>query len=99
MTRPKPVVLCILDGWGINPDTSANAPALADTPNFDRIWSSCPHATLVTHGRDVGLPQGQMGNSEVGHTNIGAGRIVAMDLGMIDLAIEDGDFAAKACAP
>lgn len=95
MTRPKPVVLCILDGWGINPDTSANAPALAETPNFDRIWSSCPHATLVTHGRDVGLPSGQMGNSEVGHTNIGAGRIVAMDLGMIDLAIEDGDFAAK----
>jgi 2,3-bisphosphoglycerate-independent phosphoglycerate mutase len=95
MTRPKPVVLCILDGWGINPDTSANAPALAETPNFDRIWATCPHATLVTHGRDVGLPSGQMGNSEVGHTNIGAGRIVAMDLGMIDLAIEDGDFAAK----
>ena len=95
MTRPKPVVLCILDGWGINADTSANAPALAQTPNFDRIWASCPHATLVTHGRDVGLPAGQMGNSEVGHTNIGAGRIVAMDLGMIDLAIEDGDFASK----
>jgi 2,3-bisphosphoglycerate-independent phosphoglycerate mutase len=57
--------------------------------------ATCPHATLVTHGRDVGLPAGQMGNSEVGHTNIGAGRIVAMDLGMIDLAIEDGDFAAK----
>jgi 2,3-bisphosphoglycerate-independent phosphoglycerate mutase len=95
MTRPKPVVLCILDGWGINPDTSANAPALAATPNFDRILATCPHATLVTHGRDVGLPTGQMGNSEVGHTNIGAGRIVAMDLGMIDLAIEDGDFAAK----
>jgi 2,3-bisphosphoglycerate-independent phosphoglycerate mutase len=95
MTRPKPVVLCILDGWGINPDTSANAPVLADTPNFDRLMATCPHATLVTHGRDVGLPTGQMGNSEVGHTNIGAGRIVAMDLGMIDLAIEDGDFAAK----
>jgi 2,3-bisphosphoglycerate-independent phosphoglycerate mutase len=95
MTLPKPVVLCILDGWGLNPDTSANAPALAATPNFDRIWADCPHATLMTHGRDVGLPSGQMGNSEVGHTNIGAGRIVAMDLGMIDLAIEDGDFAAK----
>jgi 2,3-bisphosphoglycerate-independent phosphoglycerate mutase len=93
MTRPKPVVLCILDGWGISPDTAANAPALAATPNFDRIWRTCPHATLVTHGRDVGLPSGQMGNSEVGHTNIGAGRIVAMDLGQIDLAIEDGDFA------
>src|SRR6056297_2443542 len=92
MTAPKPVVLCILDGWGINPDTSANAPALADTPNFDRIMSTRPHARLVTHGNDVGLPKGQMGNSEVGHTNIGAGRIVAMDLGMIDLAIEDGSF-------
>jgi 2,3-bisphosphoglycerate-independent phosphoglycerate mutase len=95
MTHPKPVVLCILDGWGINPDTSANAPALAHTPAFDQIMETCPHATLVTHGRDVGLPRGQMGNSEVGHTNIGAGRIVAMDLGMIDLAIEDGDFAVK----
>lgn len=95
MTRPKPVVLCILDGWGINPDTSANAPALAETPNFDRIASSCPHAHLVTHGNDVGLPKGQMGNSEVGHTNIGAGRIVAMDLGMIDLAIENGNFFQK----
>jgi 2,3-bisphosphoglycerate-independent phosphoglycerate mutase len=95
MTRPKPVVLCILDGWGINPDTSANAPALANTPNFDRIMATCPNARLVTHGNDVGLPKGQMGNSEVGHTNIGAGRIVAMDLGMIDLSIENGDFAAK----
>ncbi len=92
MTAPKPVVLCILDGWGINPDTSANAPALAATPNFDRIMATCPHARLITHGNDVGLPRGQMGNSEVGHTNIGAGRIVAMDLGMIDLAIEDGSF-------
>ena len=95
MTRPKPVVLCILDGWGLNPDTTANAPALARTPAFDRIMATCPHATLVTHGKDVGLPSGQMGNSEVGHTNIGAGRIVAMDLGMIDLAIEDGDFADR----
>ncbi|WP_102110220.1 2,3-bisphosphoglycerate-independent phosphoglycerate mutase [Oceaniglobus roseus] len=96
MRVPKPVVLCILDGWGINPDTSANAPALAETPTFDRIMAECPHATLTTHGPDVGLPTGQMGNSEVGHTNIGAGRVVAMDLGMIDLAIEDGSFAAKA---
>ncbi len=92
MTAPKPVVLCILDGWGINPDTSANAPAQARTPNFDRLMSTCPHAQLVTHGNDVGLPKGQMGNSEVGHTNIGAGRIVAMDLGMIDLAIENRSF-------
>ena len=92
MTAPKPVVLCILDGWGINPDTSANAPALAATPHFDQVMATCPNATLVTHGRDVGLPAGQMGNSEVGHTNIGAGRVVAMDLGQIDLSIEEGTF-------
>jgi 2,3-bisphosphoglycerate-independent phosphoglycerate mutase len=89
---PKPVVLCILDGWGIGPTEADNAPKLANTPNFDRILAEGPHATLVTHGRDVGLPTGQMGNSEVGHTNIGAGRIVAMDLGQIDLAIEDRSF-------
>ena len=92
MSKPTPVVLCILDGWGLREDTSANAPALADTPTYDRIMATCPHATLITHGPDVGLPTGQMGNSEVGHTNIGAGRVVAMDLGQIDLAIEDGSF-------
>ncbi|OUD09821.1 phosphoglycerate mutase (2,3-diphosphoglycerate-independent) [Marivivens niveibacter] len=92
MSQPKPVVLCILDGWGKNADTSANGPALANTPTFDRIMSECPTAELITHGPDVGLPSGQMGNSEVGHTNIGAGRVVAMDLGQIDLAIEDGSF-------
>ncbi|MBD3764676.1 MAG: 2,3-bisphosphoglycerate-independent phosphoglycerate mutase [Rhodobacterales bacterium] len=95
MTAPKPVVLCILDGWGLSDRTEANAPALAHTPNFDRLMADCPHATLVTHGPDVGLPTGQMGNSEVGHTNIGAGRVVAMDLGQIDLAIEDGSFAVN----
>ena len=92
MPTPKPVVLCILDGWGLRDDPAANAPALADTPTFDRIMASCPNATLITHGPDVGLPTGQMGNSEVGHTNIGAGRVVAMDLGQIGLAIEDGSF-------
>lgn len=91
MTAPKPVVLCILDGWGINPDTTGNAPALAHTPNFDAIMQG-PHAQLLTHGNDAGLPKGQMGNSEVGHTNIGAGRVVAMDLGQIELSIEDGSF-------
>lgn len=96
MTHPKPVVLCILDGWGLRAETNGNAVALADTPNFDRLMATCPHAQLVTHGRDVGLPTGQMGNSEVGHTNIGAGRIVAMDLGQIDLAIEDRSFFANA---
>jgi 2,3-bisphosphoglycerate-independent phosphoglycerate mutase len=95
-TALKPVVLCILDGWGIGPTLADNAPYLAHTPNFDRLMATCPHATLITHGRAVGLPEGQMGNSEVGHTNIGAGRVVAMDLGMIDLAIEDGSFFDKA---
>mgnify|MGYP002623524797 CR=1 FL=1 len=92
MPAPKPVVLCILDGWGHRDDPEDNAPKLAETPHFDRILRDCPHALLTTHGPDVGLPSGQMGNSEVGHTNIGAGRVVAMDLGMIDLAIEDGSF-------
>ncbi len=95
MTRAKPVVLCILDGWGLNPDPRGNAVALGRTPNFDRVMATCPAATLVTFGPDVGLPTGQMGNSEVGHTNIGAGRVVAMDLGQIDLAVEDGSFAAN----
>lgn len=93
---PRPVVLCILDGWGLSPETAANAPFLAATPVMDALMSSCPHATLVTHGPDVGLPRGQMGNSEVGHTNIGAGRVVAMDLGAIDLAIETGAFRQNA---
>ncbi|MFE3836029.1 2,3-bisphosphoglycerate-independent phosphoglycerate mutase [Pseudogemmobacter sonorensis] len=92
---PKPVVLCILDGWGIGPDPATSAPAQAHVPTFDRLMRDCPNATLVTFGPDVGLPTGQMGNSEVGHTNIGAGRIVAMDLGQIDLAIETGNFAAN----
>jgi 2,3-bisphosphoglycerate-independent phosphoglycerate mutase len=92
MTRPRPVILCILDGWGLQSDSSGNAVALAHTPNFDRIMATGPAARLVTHGPDVGLPSGQMGNSEVGHTNIGAGRVVAMDLGQIDLAIENQSF-------
>ena len=91
MTTPKPVVLCILDGWGLRDDVEGNAPKQANTPNFDAIMQG-PHAQLLTHGRDAGLPGGQMGNSEVGHTNIGAGRVVAMDLGQIELAIEDGSF-------
>ena len=96
MSAPKPVVLCILDGWGIGSNPAVSAPALGNVPNFNRIWADCPHSTLTTFGPDVGLPTGQMGNSEVGHTNIGAGRVVAMDLGAIDLAIEDGSFAANA---
>lgn len=95
MSKQSPVVLCILDGWGLRENPSDNAPAMAATPTFDRIMTECPNSTLVTHGPDVGLPSGQMGNSEVGHTNIGAGRVVAMDLGQIDLAIEDGSFANR----
>lgn len=91
MPVPKPVVLCILDGWGLRDAVEGNAPAQANTPNFDAIMQG-PHAQLLTHGRDAGLPGGQMGNSEVGHTNIGAGRVVAMDLGQIELSIEDGTF-------
>lgn len=91
MAAPKPVVLCILDGWGMREARDGNAPLLARTPNFDRIIRG-PSARLVTHGNDAGLPSGQMGNSEVGHTNIGAGRVVAMDLGQIELSIEDGSF-------
>ena len=93
MTIPKPVVLCILDGWGLSETREANAPVLAETPSFDRLMATCPHATLVTHGQDVGLPEGQMGNSEVGHMNIGAGRVVEMDLPRIAHAIETGAFA------
>ena len=96
MSRPRPVVLCILDGWGLREETEGNAVALADTPTYDSLMAGCPHAKLVTHGPDVGLPTGQMGNSEVGHTNIGAGRVVAMDLGQIDLAIENRSFFSNA---
>ncbi len=95
MTAPKPVILCILDGWGLAEPGPGNAPYLANTPNMDRLMATCPNATLITYGPDAGLPSGQMGNSEVGHTNIGAGRVVAMDLGQIDLAIEDGSYAKR----
>ncbi|MBW7055461.1 2,3-bisphosphoglycerate-independent phosphoglycerate mutase [Paracoccus bogoriensis] len=88
----KPVILCILDGWGLSDRPELSAPDRAATPCYDRLMRDCPNARLITHGPDVGLPRGQMGNSEVGHTNIGAGRVVAMDLGAIDLAIEEGHF-------
>ncbi len=87
MTTPKPVVLCILDGWGLRSESEGNAVALANTPNFDRIMRECPSDTLTTFGPDVGLPDGQMGNSEVGHMNIGAGRVVEMDLARINSVI------------
>lgn len=88
----KPVVLCILDGWGLAPPSPSNAVSEAETPTFDRLMAGCPQARLVTHGASVGLPDGQMGNSEVGHTTIGAGRVVWMDLPRINRAIADGSF-------
>ncbi|MEM9765897.1 MAG: 2,3-bisphosphoglycerate-independent phosphoglycerate mutase [Pseudomonadota bacterium] len=92
----RPVVLCILDGWGARAAADDNAPHLARTPIFDRLLASCSHAHLEASGEDVGLPAGQIGNSEVGHTNIGAGRVVWMDLPRIDRAIADGSFAGNA---
>ena len=94
-SRPRPAVLCILDGWGWRPETVDNAIAQAQTPNYTRMLADSPHALLATSGRAVGLPTGQMGNSEVGHMNIGAGRVVAQDLPRIDLAIEDGTLATR----
>jgi 2,3-bisphosphoglycerate-independent phosphoglycerate mutase len=93
--RPRPVMLVILDGWGWREEAADNAVRQADTPTFDRLWATCPHAFLRTSGRDVGLPDGQMGNSEVGHLNIGAGRIVMQDLPRIDTAVADGSLAAN----
>lgn len=90
-----PVALVILDGWGHTDETSNNAIELADTPNWDRWMATCPHTLIDASGHSVGLPNGQMGNSEVGHLNIGAGRIVRMDISRIDCAIESGDFASN----
>lgn len=88
----SPVAIIILDGYGKRDETVGNAVAQANTPNFDRYWETFPHSTLKAAGLDVGLPEGQMGNSEVGHTNIGAGRIVYQSLTRIDKAITDGEF-------
>jgi 2,3-bisphosphoglycerate-independent phosphoglycerate mutase len=92
MTRPKPLVLIILDGWGYRAETNANAIALARKPTYDSLLRDYPNTLIHTSGKYVGLPEGQMGNSEVGHLNIGAGRIVHMDITRIDLMIENGDF-------
>ncbi|MBN8892517.1 MAG: phosphoglycerate mutase (2,3-diphosphoglycerate-independent) [Rhodospirillales bacterium 70-18] len=93
MSVPKPVMLVILDGWGWREEAADNAVRQARTPTFDRLWSAGPHAFLRTSGLDVGLPAGQMGNSEVGHLNIGAGRVVMQDLPRIGAAVEDGSLA------
>ncbi|WP_371747221.1 2,3-bisphosphoglycerate-independent phosphoglycerate mutase [Acuticoccus sp. I52.16.1] len=91
-------MLMILDGWGWREAREANAVLLANTPNFDRLFADHPHAFLTTCGPDVGLPEGQMGNSEVGHLNIGAGRVVMQELPRIDDAIATGDLAARLAA-
>jgi 2,3-bisphosphoglycerate-independent phosphoglycerate mutase len=93
--RPKPVVLLILDGWGHREQVADNALALAELPNWRRLLATRPHTLVHTEGRHVGLPDGQMGNSEVGHMNLGAGRIVYQDLTRVDAAIEDGSFFAN----
>lgn len=90
---PRPVVLCILDGWGYREESENNAIAQANLVSWRRLWASCPHALLVTSGLAVGLPEGQMGNSEVGHLTIGAGRVVMQELPKIDQAIASGALA------
>lgn len=88
----KPLLLCIMDGFGINPAEKGNAIKMAKTPNLDKLFQTYPHTQLSASGMAVGLPEGQMGNSEVGHTNIGAGRIVYQELTRITKSIQDGDF-------
>ena len=92
MSRPKPLILIILDGWGYRAETKANAIALARKPTYDRFLREYPYTLIHTSGPYVGLPEGQMGNSEVGHLNIGAGRIVHMDITRIDLLIQSGEL-------
>ncbi|ADW17063.1 phosphoglycerate mutase [Desulfobulbus propionicus DSM 2032] len=95
MSAPVPVILAILDGWGIADPVPTNAVFVAKTPNMDRLSAAYPMTTLVAHNGMVGLPEGQMGNSEVGHLNIGAGRIVYQDFTRINLAVERGELAAN----
>ena len=92
-STPRPVMLVILDGFGWREDESDNAVRLANTPTFDTLWATSPHAFLKTSGEDVGLPDGQMGNSEVGHLNIGAGRVVMQELPRISRSARDGSLA------
>lgn len=94
--RPRPIVLTILDGWGYRAETRGNAIALARKPNYDKLIAKFPNTLIHTSGPFVGLPEGQMGNSEVGHLNIGAGRIVYMDITRIDKMIASGEFAKNA---
>lgn len=90
--KPKPLVILVLDGWGVAQDSVGNAITRANLANFNDLWYSFPHATLASAGQSVGLPEGQVGNSEVGHLNLGAGRIVFQDLLRINMSIADGTF-------
>lgn len=92
VNRPRPVVLCVLDGWGFREDAADNAVTRAKTPVFHKYWDASPHALLDASEEHVGLPKGQIGNSEVGHMNLGAGRVVFQDLPMIDRAIGKGEL-------
>ena len=92
---PRPVVLAILDGWGYSETPEYNAIHAASTPNWDRLWATKPHVSVDTSGISVGLPSGQMGNSEVGHLNLGAGRVIYQDVTRISKAIDDGEFAVN----
>lgn len=91
-SRPKPVILAIMDGWGIAPAGPGNAITQALTPNLTNLWTSCVHTQLIAHGESVGLPKREPGNTETGHLNLGAGRIVYQDLPRINMAIADGSF-------
>jgi len=90
--RPKPILLTVLDGWGFRAESAGNAIALARKPNYDELLRKFPNTLIHTSGPFVGLPEGQMGNSEVGHMNMGAGRIVRMDITRIDLLISTGEI-------
>jgi len=92
MYSPKPVLIAILDGWGIAPAGPGNAVSLAKLPTMDLFWKTYPHTQLIAHGESVGLPKREPGNTETGHLNIGAGRIVYQDLPRIDMSIADGSF-------
>src|SRR3990172_11444912 len=92
MDRPKPVLLTILDGWGIAPSGPGNAVTQAATPNMTALWHDFVHTQLIAHGESVGLPKREPGNTETGHLNLGAGRIVYQDLPRINMSIADGSF-------
>ncbi|MEO8581710.1 MAG: 2,3-bisphosphoglycerate-independent phosphoglycerate mutase [Patescibacteria group bacterium] len=94
-SRPRPALLLILDGWGIGPNNAGNAILRAKTPNMDKYWLAFPHTQLAASGKAVGLPHGEDGNTETGHLNIGAGRIVYQELPRINMAIADGTFATN----